>query len=228
MSSRTKTVPFDSKDYWDDRFTHELAFDWLLGWNSLQEYLEPYLPTPPAPILHLGCGNSPLAFHMAEAGYRKIVNVDYSARVIEKMAAEAVKAPYDQLEWVTADCVQDLSAVQFCGGKNKIKSDGMHYPVVLDKTLTDCIACGDDDQSSRQHQLASQIASVQPVGGTWLSISFSSERHHPAPASPYRLINKIPVWVPQPNDKPGAPDIYYYLYILQKQNIDGLGNMQDI
>ncbi|ORZ09280.1 hypothetical protein BCR42DRAFT_424108 [Absidia repens] len=194
MSSRTKTVPFDSKDYWDHRFAHEPAFDWLLGWKSLQKYLEPHLPAPPTPILHLGCGNSPLAFHMAEAGYRRIVNVDYSAPVIEKMAAEAVKAPYDQLEWVTADCVQDLSA-----------------------TLTDCIACGDDDQLSRQHQLASQIASVQPVG-----------RHHPEPASPYRLINKIPVWVPQPNDKPGAPDIYYYLYILQKQNVDGLGNMQDI
>ncbi|KAI8099727.1 uncharacterized protein BX664DRAFT_289997 [Halteromyces radiatus] len=206
MAGRTKTVPFDSKEYWDERFSHEDQFDWLLSWDTLRHYLTPYLPSQKEPILHLGCGNSPLPFEMADAGYKRIVNVDYSACVIDKMVQLA--QGYDQLEWLTADCVQDISPVRI---------HAPTYAVVLEKSLTDCIACGDDDQLSRQHGMARQIASIQPSHGLWLCVSFSDQRQ---PFPPYRLLHKIPVLVPQPNDKPGAPDIYYYLYVLQKTSDD--------
>lgn len=146
---------------------------------------------------------------MTDSGYRKIVNVDYSTCVIEKMKQRTTATQqYDDLVWLTADCLQDLSPVRPFAG-----ADGC-YRVAIEKSLTDCIACGDDDALSHQRAMAIQIASVQPTDGLWISISFSNHRE---PLPPYRLIDKIPVLVPQENDKPGAPDIYYYLYILQKK-----------
>lgn len=143
-----------------------------------------------------------MAFDMAAAGYQRIINVDYSREVIERQKKR--HQPLG-LEWVTADCVEDLAR----------PLAHQSYGVVIEKTLTDCIACGDDAQLSRQHQMARQIAAVQPTGGVWLCISFSAHRR---PWPPYTLKDKIPLLVPQPNDtKAYAPDIYYYLYVLQKE-----------
>ncbi|ORZ26161.1 hypothetical protein BCR42DRAFT_341719 [Absidia repens] len=229
MSGRTNAVPFDSKEYWEDRFAQEEPFDWLLTWDSIQLFLQPYLSSKEH-ILHLGCGNSLLALQMADCGYKNIVNVDYSANVIEKMKELTNKAkqssiealggsttvtPYSDLVWITADCIHDLSSVRPYGS-----APGGCYPLVIEKSLTDCIACGDDDKLTRQRQLAQQVASVQPPGGYFISISFSKERQS---FYPYHLTEKIPVLVPQVNDKPGAPEIYYYLYILQKKEDDGEG-----
>ncbi|KAI8329513.1 hypothetical protein BC941DRAFT_518662 [Chlamydoabsidia padenii] len=207
MSGRPKAVPFDSKEYWETRFSHEEPFDWLLTWDDIRDYLQSYLsPGTCEPILHLGCGNSLLAFQMIDSGYRKIVNVDYSSCVIEKMKQLTAQrnGHHDDLIWITADCIQDLGPA---------RAYHSFYPVAIEKSLTDCIACGDDDQLSHQRAMASQIASVQPPGGVWISVSFSDHRQ---PLPPYHLVEKIPVLVPQKNEKPGAPDIYYYLYVLQK------------
>ncbi|CAO3599745.1 unnamed protein product [Absidia cylindrospora] len=229
MSGRTNAVPFDSKEYWDDKFTQEEPFDWLLTWDSIQPFLQPYLSSK-EPILHLGCGNSLLALQMANCGYRNIVNVDYSANVIEKMKRLTNKAkqssiealggsttvtPYSDLVWITADCIHDLSSVRSYGSV-----PGGCYGVAIEKSLMDCIACGDDDKLTRQRQLAQQVASVQPIGGYFISISFSTERQS---FHPYHLVEKIPVLVPQVNDKPGAPEIYYFLYILQKKEGERTG-----
>ncbi|SAL98510.1 hypothetical protein [Absidia glauca] len=139
---------------------------------------------------------------MAASGYQRIINVDYSTEVIERQKKR--QQPFG-LEWITADCVEDLQR----------PLAHQSYGVVIEKTLTDCIACGDDALLTRQHQMARQIAAVQPTGGMWLCISFSADRK---PWPPYTLKHKIPLLVPQPNDtKAHAPDIYYYLYVLQKE-----------
>lgn len=43
MSGNTRTVPYDSKEYWEKRFHNEDHFDWLFTWNSIKSNLIPYL-----------------------------------------------------------------------------------------------------------------------------------------------------------------------------------------
>ncbi|KAI9309517.1 hypothetical protein BJ944DRAFT_258378 [Cunninghamella echinulata] len=213
MSGITKTRPYDSKEYWEERFHKEDHYDWLFSWNSIKDYLLPYISIGgdhnSNPILHLGCGNSLLAFDMADSGYQHIVNIDYAEGVINKMETltnEKKSPQYQQLKWIAADCLNDLESLPKIYPIEK-------YNIAIEKSLLDTIATGDDSCYSKQRQLAKQIGSVINSSGYWCSISFSDHRQA---FDSWCLEKKIPLLVPQPNDKPNAPDIYYYLYIFKK------------
>lgn len=167
--------------------------------------------------ISLGCGNSELAFQIADHGYKTIVNVDYAENVIEHMKTVTQEKQtkenkdYSDMSWYAADCMNDL-ATQLPPQKN--------YGIIIDKSLVDTIACGDDDQQTRVKSLAKELLSVAKPNAVWCSISFSSEREFYVDDyqgnSYWRTEEKIPIEVHQPNDKPGAPAIYYYIYINRK------------
>ncbi|KAI8388057.1 uncharacterized protein BYT42DRAFT_611135 [Radiomyces spectabilis] len=214
-------VPFHDKQYWQDRFQKETHFEWLLQWQDLKPMILPYLKNS-EPILHLGCGNSMLAFDLADCGFRSVVNIDYAANVVAQMqelVRQRQNPVYDHLTWQEADCLDDLGFL--------LKQQPQGFAVVIDKSLSDTIACGDDDNQTCQQRLSQQIASVTRVGGVWLSISFSGERKHDCLIQGIQLWTHekvIPIRVPQPNDKAGAPDIYYYLYVNRRKASKDFGN----
>ncbi|KAG8876513.1 hypothetical protein FRC20_001413 [Serendipita sp. 405] len=61
------------------------VFDWFKSFKDIEDYFGTLISDKSASILMLGCGNSTLSEEMYEAGYTNIVNIDYSAVVIEKM-----------------------------------------------------------------------------------------------------------------------------------------------
>ncbi|CAO3647545.1 unnamed protein product [Cunninghamella echinulata] len=127
MSGITKARPYDSKEYWEERFHKEDHYDWLFSWNSIKNYLLPYISIGgdhnSNPILNckcfifiyfyykrnyliffyfriVGCGNSLLAFDMANSGYQHIININYAESVINKMETltnEKKSPQYQQL-----------------------------------------------------------------------------------------------------------------------------------
>lgn len=99
------TLPEDNslykrREYWDARFKKEEAYEWLVAYDDVKGLLAPYLPPPDAVdarILVLGCGNSDFSSQLLEAlrarggaggGTVRVVSLDYSAVVIEKMRAK--------------------------------------------------------------------------------------------------------------------------------------------
>ncbi|CAO3629666.1 unnamed protein product [Cunninghamella blakesleeana] len=156
----------------------------------------------------VGCGNSLLAFDMAELGFQHIINIDYVKTVIDKMEAltkEKQSMQYQHLKWFTVDCLNDLESFSNIYPIEK-------YNTVIEKSLLDTIATG-DEYYIKQRRLAQQIGSVVNSSGYWCSISFSDHRKA---FDPWCLEKKIPILVPQPNDKPNSPDIYYYIYIYKR------------
>lgn len=57
--AKVNAVPFDKKQYWENRFEKEKHFEWLLTWDNIKMEIEPYLDKN-EDVLHLGNENSPL------------------------------------------------------------------------------------------------------------------------------------------------------------------------
>ncbi|KAK4520938.1 uncharacterized protein ATC70_006821 [Mucor velutinosus] len=213
--AKVNAVPFHEKEYWKNRFEKEKHFEWLVTWDDIKKEFEPYL-NKDEDVLHLGCGNSELAFDLADSGYKTVVNVDYAENVIEYMKSvthekQQQNSNYSNISWISGDCLNNL----------KSYLPKSQYSIIIDKSLVDTIACGDDDQQSRVKQLSTEMLSVAKPDAYWLSISFSGEREFYIDNEEqfyWKTEQRIPIQVAQPNDKPGAPAIYYYLYINHKMS----------
>lgn len=133
--------------------------------------------------------------------------IDYMKQVTQKKQDDSGR-DYSGVQWLTGDCLNNLVSYL----------PKQQYSVVIDKSLADTIACGDDDQQSRVKALSKEILSVTKPGGYWLSISFSNQRDYQPDDSPYywKTEKVVPIEADQSNDKPGAPAIYYYMYINRK------------
>ncbi|KAF9031408.1 hypothetical protein BDZ89DRAFT_627609 [Hymenopellis radicata] len=89
----TSTLPerneqYGTKEYWDQRYqaeSHGGSFDWFKSYADIAPLFRNLIPDKTSRILMLGCGNSTLSQDMYDDGYRNIVNVDYSAVVIDQM-----------------------------------------------------------------------------------------------------------------------------------------------
>lgn len=162
---------------------------------------------------YLGCGNSELPFEIAESGYKKVANVDFAENVIEhmrKVTQDKNNENYAEITWHVGDCLNNLASYLPSGQK---------YAVLIDKSTIDCIACGDDDQQSIVKTAAREFLSVAKPNAFWFSISFSGEREfycNNSEDSYWHTIEKIPVQIHQKNDRPGAPPIFYYIYVNRK------------
>jgi len=60
---------YGDKHFWDERYasTCSTLFDWYQDWETLAAVVQPLL-RPTSRVLHLGCGNSPLAEQLHDAG----------------------------------------------------------------------------------------------------------------------------------------------------------------
>lgn len=122
---------------------------------------------------------------------------------------------YPDLTWTTADCLHDNLMEKF---------SMRQFSVVIDKSLCDTIACGDDDQETQLRLLARQVLSVTQPNGVWISVSFSKERKHVWPDNndgewQWALERTEPIKACQSNDNKNAPEVYNYIYVMRKVRI---------
>lgn len=121
---------FKLHSYWEDRFAEESEYEWLTTWSQVEQFLLPYLK-PEQKILIVGCGNSSFSADIYDAGFHNIVNIDFSAVVIEKMKAihEAVRPG---MQWV----VMDMTKMTF---------PEHSFDIVIDKAAMDALVVDEGD-----------------------------------------------------------------------------------
>ncbi|KIN96333.1 hypothetical protein M404DRAFT_1006838 [Pisolithus tinctorius Marx 270] len=96
---------YGTREYWNSRYSDETpddTFDWFKSYADLADDIRTLIPDKSARILMLGCGNSRFSEDMWDDGYKNIVNVDYSAVVIEKMR-ERNSETRPEMQWLEMD-----------------------------------------------------------------------------------------------------------------------------
>lgn len=156
---------FKKHEYWDARFETEEQYDWLCTYSSLRSHLIPFLK-PSDRILVVGCGNSTFSADLYDDGFRNITNIDYSANVVQAMAAKHSIARPEML-WIEMNML-------------KLSFDTASFDVVIDKAAMDAIMVDEGDlwhpkeeciQSA--HDMCIGIARVLTERGIHLQISFA-------------------------------------------------------
>lgn len=158
---------YGNKEYWEQRFQGEEEHEWLLSFQQLSSQLIPFL-RPESRILVIGCGNSPFSADLYDAGYPNIVNIDFSANVIERMAEKhAEQRP--KMQWRVMDMtdMSDLAAASF--------------DVVIDKATMDALMTLEGDVwypndcviASARAMCRHVSRILDPSGGTFLQISLA-------------------------------------------------------
>ena len=159
-----KNEDYKSREYWDSRFEHELEYEWLVEFNDVRSRLEALLHAEDR-ILVVGCGNSRFSADLYDAGYKHIVNIDYSEVVIQRM--KLVHADRSLMQWE----VMDMTHLTF--------PDEL-FDVVIDKAAMDAIMVDEGDvwypeQSviDTAHNMCNEIIRVLKPGGLHIQISFA-------------------------------------------------------
>ncbi|ETS79341.1 hypothetical protein PFICI_09194 [Pestalotiopsis fici W106-1] len=162
---------YGTQAYWDERFTKENHFEWLLPPDALtgpvRDALETCGETAAAAatayyprLLHIGCGSSDLSFHLRSlvTHGEQVVNVDYSEVAIRKcVEQEALRRSRDNnggdhasMIWKTADLLAPASVAMLRPATDRLGHDAAKeaapgfFDVIVDKSTSDCIACADD------------------------------------------------------------------------------------
>lgn len=121
---------FKLHSYWEDRFAEEEEYDWLVTWPQVSAQVAKFLKKTDR-ILIVGCGNSSFSADIYDAGYHNIVNIDFSANVIEKMRAlHGESRP--SMRWE----VMDMTKMAFAEDS---------FDVVLDKAAMDALVVDEGD-----------------------------------------------------------------------------------
>lgn len=159
-----KNEDYKSREYWEARFAEEAEYEWLLGYNAVEEQLAALLK-PEDRILIIGCGNSRFSADLYDAGFHNLVNIDYSEVVITRM--REVNAMREDMEWV----VMDMTELTYEAGS---------FDVVLDKAAMDAImvdegSVWDPEQSviDLAHKMCQEVTRVLKLGGLHVQISFA-------------------------------------------------------
>ena len=155
-----KNADFQTVEYWDKRYAAEAEdadFDWFRKYRDIQHIFHELVPDRQSRILMLGCGNSTLSKDMYDDGYTHIVNLDYSAVVIDKMQAR-----FPELDWRVMD-IRDLD-------KHADKLGGpASWDVIVDKGTMDALMAENGSVWSPSEQVLNNVA--QEVDGCLLYTS---------------------------------------------------------
>jgi SAM-dependent methyltransferase len=177
---------FGKKSYWDQRFKEEEKYDWLLEFQHVEKELVPLLK-PTDRILIVGCGNSTFSRGIYDAGFRNIVNIDYSGVVIENM--RKVNEECEGMTWVE----MDMTNMTF---------EDASFDVVIDKAAMDALMVEEGDVWDPEiavietvHRMCTCVRRVLTNRGRHIQISFAQPhfrtkylmgyRHSGKQVSPY-------------------------------------------
>ncbi|KIY68596.1 hypothetical protein CYLTODRAFT_421443 [Cylindrobasidium torrendii FP15055 ss-10] len=212
--TRYNPPPFSKREYWDDRFKKEKTFDWLLPAHTLDapilEALAASNSVAPR-LLHIGCGTSTLSFHLRTLveSPDQIHNTDYSSVAVDAGARweeESFQKPTGdnahehRMSWSTLDLLCPTSI-------GDLRQKGQLYDIIVDKSTSDAISCGDDLEIALPyvfctsidlpsgaparrtmhplHLLAVHLAALARPGARWIVLSYSAERFPFLPPFPY-------------------------------------------
>lgn len=159
---------FRQESYWDQFFkaSQGRAFEWYGEWAAMPGLFRELLGLrperrPPLEILVPGCGNSRLSAALYDAGFHKIVNVDFNKRVVAEMLRLNVRAR-PLMRWQ----VMDITKMQFAGNS---------FDVVLDKGSLDALTGEPEEPQVAAEGLLSEVKRVLRDGGKYVCITLAQQ-----------------------------------------------------
>ncbi|KAJ9474339.1 Methyltransf_11 domain-containing protein [Pseudozyma hubeiensis] len=129
--SAERNEQFSEKEYWEQRYADESEqdFDWFKTYDDLKPIFDELIPSRSSRILMLGCGNSTLSPSMHTAGYTKIVNIDYSRTLINRLSTRYPDQTYLEMDITQLTLPSNLSTL---GGETS-------FDVAIDKGTMDAL-----------------------------------------------------------------------------------------
>ncbi|WFD15571.1 hypothetical protein MARU1_001593 [Malassezia arunalokei] len=201
-----KNADFQTVEYWDKRYAAEAEdadFDWFRKYRDIQHIFHELVPDRQSRILMLGCGNSTLSKDMYDDGYTHIVNLDYSAVVIDKMQTR-----FPELDWRVMD-IRELD-------KHADKLGGpASWDVIVDKGTMDALMAENGSVWSPSEQVLNNVAQevdgvlhlLKPHTGVFLYFTFGQPHFR----RPHMQRNAWTIETRELGDM-----FHYYLYIARK------------
>ncbi|KAG9312858.1 S-adenosyl-L-methionine-dependent methyltransferase, partial [Chiua virens] len=201
-----KNKEYGTMEYWDARYSQEdpdTSFDWFKSYADIATYIHPLINDKNARILMLGSGNSKFSEDMWEDGYRNIVNVDYSAVVIEQMRARHAELR-PEMEWHEMDV------------RNLLFEDAS-FDIAIDKGTMDAMMTSSTDVWDPPEDVikdctaeVSEVLRVLRPSGTFLYITFGQPHFRKRfLTGPHSSGTRLEI-------KQLGESFHYYMYILRK------------
>ncbi|KAH7881780.1 S-adenosyl-L-methionine-dependent methyltransferase [Phlebopus sp. FC_14] len=203
-----KNQDYGTKEYWNLRYSQETAdssFDWFKSYADLADHIRVLVPDKKSRVLVLGCGNSKFSEDMWDDGYTNIVNVDYSAVVIEQMRIRH-SGSRPEMEWHE----MDVRSLAFPDAS---------FDIAIDKGTMDAMMTASTDVWDPPEEVikdctaeVSEVLRILRPTGAFIYVTFGQPhfrrrylvgRHSPD--------TKLEV-------KELGDSFHYYLYILRKEN----------
>eukprot|EP00929_Paragymnodinium_shiwhaense_P047193 TRINITY_DN23937_c0_g1_i1.p1 TRINITY_DN23937_c0_g1~~TRINITY_DN23937_c0_g1_i1.p1 ORF type:complete len:214 (-),score=49.53 TRINITY_DN23937_c0_g1_i1:377-1018(-) len=155
---------FGEAEYWDERYSamRSESFDWYGTWNGdssiqLRPHVLPQLGGSVSDVLNIGCGNSRLSEELHADGYKNVVGIDVSQKVIEAMSARFAATP-------------GMSFLQM--DATKMTFGDASFDVVFEKGALDAIYTASSDAA---REVIHEVVRVLRPGGVFVSVSFGSQ-----------------------------------------------------
>ena len=145
-----------TRRFWDDHFKDlKLVEEWIASPEHLRDLVEAVTPDRLSSILEVGCGNSALAYHLAAAGYARVLAVDFSRTA---------------LEWQTKNGrAKAVALAQMDVCSLAVRSGTLD--VVVDKGTLDAILCDSTHGHENVERMCREISRALRAGGVYLHVS---------------------------------------------------------
>lgn len=219
---------FDKQSYWDNRFTTETSFEWLISSPIFMSILEAYLVnlhpttscTSTAKILHIGFGTSDLQTHLRARGFTSVLNIDFSplaidhGKALEKRVFGDVLMRYEVMDATKlgdAPLLDTGNEEEKGEGEGEGGGEGGKFDLVVDKSTVDAISCGGDEELMK---MVEGVRRILKRRGVWISLSYSERRfelNRVRELFDVEVLERIPTIKRREMD----PDVFYWCYLLR-------------
>ncbi|OAV89137.1 hypothetical protein, variant [Puccinia triticina 1-1 BBBD Race 1] len=150
----------------------------------------------------LGCGNSSLSKDMYDSGFQKIVNVDYSQILIDRMRSQHDEN-CPEMSWIQAD----VRHLPFADSS---------FDAAIDKGTMDALMCAKGDVWDPPEEVVEnckmevdEVARILKPGGVFIYVTFGQ------PHFRKRHLQRPGIWSVEVIEL--GDMFHYYFYVMRKQ-----------
>ena len=186
-----------SSDFWNAKYKSDTShYEWLAPWALFEDNVLPHLRSRTV-ALDLGCGTSHLGRCLVDAGFQKVICLDFSEPLITHLRQKN----------------KDEKRLEFqVGDVTSMRLPQKSFDAVFDKATLDCVCSGPDgDKLARKAVL--EVARVLKMNGVYVLLSYGLPKSRTDILEKKTGLTMISKWQVTNSDNEYP---VHCLYILQK------------